>query len=177
MLNMGMIPVSIVSCRRAISLVTTNKAISLANYDIEYNATNFIMLVPSVIQCTKSDYIPKHFTNVLPFNRKNVFIRDNGCCMYCGKPVSLSNFTFDHVIPRDKGGKTWWDNIVVSCLRCNSQKSNKSLNKYKRELIRKPYVPKLSKSAPVHVVRRLAVEIPHETWVDYIYWNILIEKN
>lgn len=176
-LNIGMIPVSIVPCRRAINLVTTNKAITLENYDDKIHTINAIIPIPSVIQCTKSDYVPKHFTNVLPFNRKNVYIRDGGCCMYCGKKVSLSSFTFDHVIPRQDDGKTWWDNIVVSCLRCNSQKGHKQLQNYKRDLIRKPFVPKLSKAAPVHVARKLAAEIPHETWVDYIYWHILLDHD
>lgn len=175
-LNTGMIPVSIVSTRRAISLITTEKAISVADYAETFQSVGFSMPIPSVIKCIKSDYIPKHFTNILPFNRKNVFIRDGGRCMYCGKTVSLSNFTFDHVIPRDSGGKTWWDNIVVSCTRCNSQKGCKDVKNYKRKLIRAPYVPKFNRAAPSQVVRRLAVEIPHETWVDFIYWNIVIDS-
>jgi len=95
--------------------------------------------------------------------------------MYCGKKVSLSSFTFDHVISRQDGGRTWWDNIVVSCLRCNGQKGNKALKKYKRELIRKPFIPRLSKAAPVQVVRKLAAEIPHETWIDFVYWNVILD--
>jgi 5-methylcytosine-specific restriction endonuclease McrA len=174
---MGLIPVSIVPCKRAISLIASEKAIAVANYEGQfYHALNFVLPIPSVIKCIKSDYIPKHFTNVLPFTRKNVFIRDGGCCMYCGKKVSLSTFTFDHVIPRHAGGKTCWENIVISCSRCNSQKGHRSASKYKRPLIRQPYIPRLSKAAPVHVVRKLAAEIPHETWVDYIYWNVTIEQ-
>jgi 5-methylcytosine-specific restriction endonuclease McrA len=177
--NIGLIPVSIVPCRRAISLIASDKAIALANYENEfYHSSNFVLALPSVIKCTKSNYVPRHFTNVLPFTRKNVYIRDGGCCMYCGKKVSLSEFTFDHVVAKDKGGKVWWDNIVVSCTRCNGQKGNKSLHRYKRQLIRAPYIPKLSKAAPAHVVRKLSSEIPHETWLDYIYWNIeLVTQN
>jgi 5-methylcytosine-specific restriction endonuclease McrA len=175
-LNIGLIPVSIVACRRAVSLVTSGKAIAVANYENQfYHSTNFVLALPSVVRCIKSDYVPKHFTNVLPFNRKNVYIRDHGCCMYCGKKVSLSEFTFDHVVPQDKGGKTSWTNVVVSCSRCNSQKSNKSASKYKRQLISEPFIPKLSKAAPVHVVKKLAAEILHETWIDYIYWHINLD--
>ncbi len=177
MLNIGMIPVSIVSTRRAIALVSTKRAIALENYEEQFSGVNFVMPIPSVIKCIDSDYVPKHFTNVLPFTRKNVYLRDAGCCMYCGKKVTLSNFTFDHVIPRQDGGKTWWDNIVVSCIRCNGQKGCKHVKNYKRDLIRKPYVPRLSKSAPIQVVRRLDAEIPHETWVDYIYWNVCLDRD
>jgi 5-methylcytosine-specific restriction endonuclease McrA len=174
-LNVAFIPISIIPCRRAVTLVATEKAVSIASYpDLFYHSSKFVIALPSVIKCIKSSYTPKHFTNILPFNRKNVYIRDHGCCMYCGKKVSLSEFTFEHVIPQSLGGKTWWDNIVVSCTRCNSQKSDKSLKKYKRQLIRAPYVPKLSKAAPCHVVRKLAAEIPHKTWIDYIYWNVIL---
>lgn len=177
MLNIGMIPVSIVPTRRAISLVATERAIALENYEQKFCGVHSIIPVPSVIKCIDSDYVPKHFTNVLPFTRKNVYLRDAGCCMYCGKKVTLSNFTFDHVIPRQDGGKTWWDNIVVSCTRCNGQKGCKSVKRYKRDLIRQPYIPRLSKAAPTQVVRRLDAEIPHETWVDYIYWNVLLDRD
>ena len=172
-LNIGLVPVSIVTCRRAVSLIASDKAISLVDYDNQfYHSTNFTLALPSVIKCTKSNYIPKIFTNVLPFNRKNVYIRDGGSCMYCGKKVSLSEFTFDHVIPQKLGGKTCWDNIVVSCTKCNGQKGCKSANNYKRQLLRKPFAPKLDKAAPTHIVRRLSAEIPHITWLDFIYWNI-----
>lgn len=173
-LNIGMIPVSIVSTRRAISLITTEKAISVVDYAETFRGIDFMMPIPSVIKCIKSDYVPKHFTNILPFNRKNVFIRDGGRCMYCGKSVSLSNFTFDHVIPRQDGGRTAWNNVVISCLRCNGQKGSMSLKKYKRQLIQKPFAPRLSKAAPVQVIRKLSTEIPHETWIDFIYWNIIL---
>ncbi len=174
-LNIGRIPVSIVPCRRALSLIKTDKAIALEVYkDKFYHTVDDIFPMPSVIQCTKSTYFPKHYTDVLPFNRLNVYIRDHGSCMYCGKKVSLSEFTFDHVIPQAAGGKTFWDNIVVSCVKCNSQKGHKSVGNYHRDLIRAPYVPKLSKSAPTHVVKRLAAEIPHETWTDYLYWHICL---
>ena len=175
-LNIGQVPVSIVPVKRAISLITTDKAIALENYNVTYRSANFTMFVPSVIKCTKSDYVPKHYTDILPFNRKNVYIRDGGRCMYCGRKVSLNDFTFDHVISRTAGGRTWWDNIVVSCFRCNGQKGHMHLNKYKRKLLHQPYIPRLSKAAPSHIVRRLAAEIPHETWVDYLYWNVILKS-
>lgn len=175
-LNIGMIPVSIVKVRRAVTMIQTEKAIALENYPGEYCGINFFIPIPSVIQCVKSNYFPKHYTDILPFTRKNIYIRDGGCCMYCGKKVSLSSFTYDHVIPRQDGGKTWWDNIVASCSRCNSQKGCKNVKNYKRDLIRQPYIPRLSKSAPTQVVRKLDAEIPHETWTDYLYWNVRLEK-
>jgi len=190
-LNAGAIPVSIVSWRRAVVLVQCGKAVALAHYEnSRVRSSGFVatiptvtssksarveLEVPSVIQCVHSDFVPKHYTTKLPFNRRNVYIRDKGTCMYCGKKVSLSSFTFDHVTPRSQGGTTCWENIVVSCMRCNRDKGNSPLSRCKQRLLRPPFAPRLDKAAPAHIVSKIAAEIPHETWADYIYWNIIIE--
>jgi 5-methylcytosine-specific restriction endonuclease McrA len=188
-LNRAGTPVSIVKSRRAIGLVNSRKAIVRAVYENTlfrsagssgYTAgiarstnTAISMPIPSVIQCTESTYIPKKYTKVLPFTRQNVYIRDYGHCMYCGCKVSLNSFTFDHVVPQCLGGPTWWTNIVVSCLKCNGEKGQKPVGKYKSP-IREPYVPQLDKAAPTQVVSRLAADIQHKTWVDFIYWNVVL---
>jgi 5-methylcytosine-specific restriction endonuclease McrA len=175
-LNTYSTPVSIVPSLRAISLVVTEKAIALVNYEgTVFRSERLTIPIPSVIQCTHSHYIPKKYVSILPFTRKNVYIRDQGHCMYCGKKVSLSQFTFDHVIPRCQGGKSCWTNVVICCYRCNAQKGRKSLDKFKRPLLRQPYAPKLDKAAPSHLVSRLAGEIPHKTWEDYLYWSVILE--
>ena len=124
-LNAAAVPVSIVPVKRAITLVVLNKAIALENYEGVARAEMVSIPIPSVIQCIHSGYMPKRYTKVLPFSRKNVYIRDGGCCMYCGKKVSIHSFTFDHVIPRSRGGRTTWENVVASCGPCNLSKCNK----------------------------------------------------
>jgi HNH endonuclease len=188
-------PNAIVSCKRALAMVGDGRAIIRKSYTDEtvirsspsFVTTRFgmaksgneliVMAIPSVIQCVKSEYEPRKFTNVLKFNRFNIYVRDQGRCQYCGRKVSLSEFTFDHVIPQSEGGITWWTNIVVSCTRCNGQKASKSLKKYHRKLIKKPVPLKIDKAAPEHIVNQLAADMPHETWLDYIYWNIVLEHD
>jgi 5-methylcytosine-specific restriction endonuclease McrA len=175
-LNYSSIPVSIVPCRRAVTLVMSEKAVVLESYpDIFMRSSSTVMPMPSVIQCTSSKYFPKKYVSILPFTRKNVYIRDHGCCQYCGHKVGLSSFSFDHVIPQCRGGKTCWDNIVICCMKCNSEKGSKSVNRYKRQLLRQPFAPRLNKAAPAHLVNKIAMEIPHETWVDYVYWSVILE--
>jgi len=134
--------------------------------------------IPSVIQMVyqngKKIYTPK-FTKVLPFTRKNLYIRDHGHCMYCGKKVSLNAFSFDHYIAESLGGTVCWENILLCCFKCNTKKGNLPRGRFK-EPIRMPYAPKLDKAAPVHLVNKIAAEIPHESWVDFIYWNIVLES-
>jgi len=190
-LNKASVPVGIISAKRALIAVCNKRAIALANYDKVYHSSDYICMdlnlvkgknslisipIPSVIRFIDSDFMPKRYTNILPFNRMNVYIRDSGTCCYCGKKVSISNFTFDHVIPRADGGKSCWENVVVSCVKCNNQKDRIPLHKFSKKLIKKPYVPHLTKAAPEHLVSRIAMEIPHETWLDYIYWRIELEE-
>lgn len=75
------------------------------------------------------------------FNRHNVWLRDKGTCQYCGKKQSLSEFTYDHVVPQSRGGETCWTNIVVACGPCNRRKANKTPEESKMRLICKPFRP------------------------------------
>jgi len=91
-LNIMTIPVSIVPYRRAVTLVRSEKAIVIESYpDTLIRSASFSMQIPSVIQCTHSDYIPKKYVKVLPFTRKNVYLRDHGRCQYCGHKVGLNS--------------------------------------------------------------------------------------
>lgn len=185
-LNTYKTPISVVPSKRAVVLVLTQRAISLANYDdtlMRSAGSNFpsthkniviSMPIPSVIQCTDTDFIPRHYTKILPFNRRNVYIRDKGRCCYCDRKVSINEFSFDHVLAQSHGGQTTWENIVLACHRCNAKKGDRPVSKFK-ELIRKPYAPRLDKAAPAYLVNKIAAEIPHETWADFIYWSIILQ--
>jgi 5-methylcytosine-specific restriction endonuclease McrA len=122
----------------------------------------------------RTNYIPK-FTKFLPFNRKNLYVRDSGVCQYCGKKVSYYLGSFDHVIPRILGGKTNWENVVLACFQCNSKKGAKHPSKFKWPIIM-PYAPKLNQAAPIHIINKIAADIVEKSWQDYVYWEILLEK-
>lgn len=175
-LNIAETPIAIVPYRRVLSRVQNNLVIIKRIYEntLIRSSGGIEMPIPSVVQCIKTNYIPK-FTKTLPFTRRNVYIRDHGKCMYCGKKVGLNNFSFDHYIPKCRGGKTTWENILICCTHCNSKKGDRPADKFK-EPIRMPYAPKLDKAAPVQLVSKIAAEIPHETWVDYLYWNLILES-
>jgi len=176
MLNKGAIPIEVIDWKRAISLCYVLKtAFPLVEYEdkIVHSSTREYH-IPSVIQLLDSDHQPKRFVKSLPFNRKNLYIRDGGRCMYCGKSISLSSFTFDHVIPQSLGGKTNWMNVVVCCIKCNSKKGGKRLEKSGLQLIREPYIPQLDKAAPASIVNKIGIDIQEESWEDFIYWNVIL---
>lgn len=178
-LNPSETPISIVPFRRVLTRVRNQTAVVKRFYEgtLIKSAGGWSSPIPSVIQMVyqsgKKPFIPK-FTSTLPFTRKNVYLRDRGHCMYCGRKVGLNSFSFDHYIPKSDGGTVCWENILVCCLRCNGKKGNKHPAQFKAP-IRMPYAPRLDKAAPIHLVNKIAAEIPHETWVDYVYWNIILE--
>jgi 5-methylcytosine-specific restriction endonuclease McrA len=101
----------------------------------------------------------------IPLTRRNIMHRDNYTCQYCGKK---SDLTIDHIIPRSRGGKDTWDNVVVACLRCNVVKGSRTPREAEMELRTKPCRPfnfihfELSKQN--HVSRH-----EYELWRKYLY--------
>ena len=104
------------------------------------------------------------------FTRFNVFLRDKFSCQYCGSKKEL---TFDHLLPRSKGGKTDWDNVVTACSSCNVKKGGRLLNKSGMSLNQMPYQPSTED------LHRNGKHFPpnflHKTWVDYLYWDVELE--
>lgn len=98
------------------------------------------------------------------FSKINVCLRDDFRCQYCGDKLPMSQLNYDHVIPRSKGGKTVWENIVMSCYPCNDKKSNTSLHDSGMKLLTVPTKPKvLPMNEPYIDVRRAP-----EEWVPYL---------
>lgn len=102
-------------------------------------SVSFAVRVPRVLRLLNYDKVPKQS---LRFNRRNLFARDGNQCQYCGKHYSLSQLSFDHVIPKSRGGATNWENVVCCCLTCNGRKGDRSPEESGLKLIRQPRRPK-----------------------------------
>jgi 5-methylcytosine-specific restriction endonuclease McrA len=119
----------------------------------------------------------KKYINIRPrvkFSRKNIYLRDDFTCQYCGKKFTdVSKLTFDHVTPKCRGGKTVWENIVASCFTCNNRKKGcLTVEQAGMKLIKIPEQPKFLGSWAV------PLSIPHtpEQWKSYLYWNTDISQ-
>jgi 5-methylcytosine-specific restriction endonuclease McrA len=77
----------------------------------------------------------------MKFNRQNLLERDDFRCQYCGKNFPVKELNMDHVVPRDRGGGTTWENVVISCIKCNSKKSNRSPKEAGMRLLKEPKRP------------------------------------
>lgn len=127
--------------------------------------------LPRVILLTFFDKLP---CKELKLTRNNVFERDRNTCQYCGRILPREQLNLDHVIPRHYGGKTTWENIVCSCVRCNTRKANRLPHEASMRLIRKPSRPKW------RPVISLVLGAQHrERWKDFLdlaYWNVELEE-
>ena len=135
--------------------------------DDSVHTISFKIRVPRVILLLVFDRLPK---KEVKFTRHNIFERDRNTCQYCGKTLDRKDLNLDHVIPRDRGGPTTWENIVCSCIPCNTLEANRTPPEAGLRLIRKPKRPKwrpfiqVNFGAPVH-----------ESWkhfLDIAYWNV-----
>ncbi|QYY35689.1 HNH endonuclease [Ruficoccus sp. ZRK36] len=95
--------------------------------------------LPHVMLLRQYDKVP---TKEVKFNRQNVFERDGYVCQYCGGHFHERDLNLDHIIPRDVGGRTTWENIVTSCIKCNTRKANRLPHQAGMHLNRKPNRPR-----------------------------------
>jgi len=95
--------------------------------------------VPKIVLLSHYDRLPM---KEVKFTRQNLFERDRFTCQYCGKKHEHRELNLDHVIPRDRGGRTTWENIVTSCLKCNNRKANRLPHEASMRLTTKPDRPK-----------------------------------
>jgi 5-methylcytosine-specific restriction endonuclease McrA len=133
-------PIKQISWKKAMTLYFQEKIEVIKEYeDTWIRSPRKKFKLPSVIRLI--DYIFR-----LPWGirltRTNLYIRDKGQCQYCSKKLNKGRFTLDHVIPKSKGGKTDWNNLVVSCEKCNIKKGDQSLKEVGYSLNQKPCQPK-----------------------------------
>ena len=103
------------------------------------HSVRIALRVPRIIVLSLYDKIPK---TEVRLTRRNVFLRDKYTCQYCAKKLPEIDLNLDHVHPRDKGGPTTWQNIVTSCIKCNTRKANKLPHEANMFPLRKPVVPR-----------------------------------
>lgn len=134
-LNASYEPLCVVSGRRAVVLVLTDKAIAVAPGDDVLHSVRTYVIVPAVVRLIRFVRVP--FRATVPLTRKAVFARDGGRCVYCDAPAT----SLDHVVPKSRGGPHTWDNVVSACRRCNHVKADRAIAELGWRLRHAPAVP------------------------------------
>jgi 5-methylcytosine-specific restriction endonuclease McrA len=135
-LNATYEPLCVVTSRRALLLALEAKAEILHVTDRQYHSARMALDEPSVVRLTYFVKVP--FQARVALNRRAIFARDGHRCQYCG--ASAENI--DHVIPKSKGGRHAWDNVVAACRRCNTRKRDHLLEDSGMKLRRPPAPPR-----------------------------------
>ena len=155
-------PLSLWSWQDTLKAVFLDRVNIVSEYDRVVRSPSTEFKLPSVVSL--KTYVKPSRTPA--FTRFNVFLRDSFNCQYCG---SSQDLTFDHVIPRSRGGHTTWTNVVAACSPCNLLKGGLMPQKAKMFPAHKPVVPSV---AQLHRNgRRFPPNYLHDSWVDYLYWD------
>lgn len=171
----GGIPIDVEPWQRALNKVLSGKAVALKNRDqVAFTTNNLVVYIPSIICIINTYFIGRlTFVSTVPLNRRNLWSRDGGHCVYCNGKISTEEVTFDHIVPQGQGGKTSWTNVVCSCKTCNNRKDNRTPEQANMKLLKRATIPKLSKKVVAKVVRKLGIEtIQEESWRGY--WDVTL---
>lgn len=163
-------PLSLWSWQDATKAVFLDRVHIVSEYDQRIHSPSFEMRLPSVISL--KEFIP--LSRQPAFTRFNVFLRDRFTCQYCGKPNPSHELTFDHVVPRAKGGRTSWENVVAACQMCNLLKGDKLPRESRMFPLRPPVQPtswQLQENGRAFPPNHL-----HHSWRDFLYWDCELEQ-
>jgi len=163
-------PLSVWSWQDAVKAVFMDRVSVLSEYETQVRSPSLAMRLPSVIAL--KEYIPA--ARRPAFTRFNVFLRDRFECQYCGDGFPTQDLTFDHVIPRSKGGRTTWENVVTACSCCNLRKGSRlprECGMWPMNPPRQPTSWELQDNG-----RAFPPNYLHESWRDYLYWDAELES-
>ena len=142
-----------VSWKKALILVEKGK-VEIVKYSKKVISTvSDAIKLPSVIRLIK--LIRVLYRTKVPFSKKNVYVRDNFTCVYCG--AQDSKLTIDHVLPKSKGGITSFENCVACCKSCNNKKGSKTCQEARMFPNRKPTAPTINEFLQMKM-RKLGVD-------------------
>ena len=179
-------PVNVTSVRQAFSLLYQGVAcavdgqyrtfdfdswsdLSAQHGDDVVHTVSRVIVVPRVIILQVFDRLPRPRVR---FSRQNIYLRDNCTCQYCGQKKPRPQLNLDHVMPKSRGGRTSWENIVCSCVKCNFKKGGRTPAEAGMRLLRPPTRPRWSPfTRPDGGHRPHAAWKPFLSMVDAAYWN------
>lgn len=159
-------PLSLWPWQEAIKAAFLERVDIVAEYDAVVRSPSTEIRIPSVV--VLKDYVQPR--KRVAFTRFNLFLRDEFRCQYCGARGEL---TFDHVVPRSRGGVTSWENVVAACSSCNLRKGSRSLRQAGMSLRRAPRRPGAEELK--NQGRKFPPNHLHDTWLDFLYWDAELE--
>lgn len=124
-LNSNYTHLTVVSWKRGLRLLMADKVIPLDFYDgyAVVSAGGEPYQIPRTVVLKKYVKLPDRMYKP---NRRNIFLRDNYSCAYCLRQLTAEELSIDHILPKSRGGKETWDNLVTACKTCNCTKGDRT---------------------------------------------------
>lgn len=130
--------INLCSIERAVILIFKGIAVLEEKGEAVLHSVHDIFPIPLVIRLVNYVSLPRRSVSL---SKLHVLMRDHYTCQYCGEVKSRGELTIDHIIPKSKGGKTEWTNLVACCKKCNTAKGDKTLKQAGFKLVRKVSKP------------------------------------
>jgi 5-methylcytosine-specific restriction endonuclease McrA len=165
LLSISYEPIKVIDWKRAITLVFLGKVEVIEEYGDDIHSVSFTIKLPSVVRLLNS---VKRNIKPVKFSRQNIYARDKYKCQYCGEKFPPEDLTYDHVLPKSRGGRTEWANIVTCCIGCNRKKGGRTPGEASMKLLKKPVMPSWVPAIRIVIGFR---QVP-QTWREYLYWNV-----
>lgn len=166
LLNIGYEPIRLINWRDAITKWVLGKVEIIESYkDRPLRSKDIVMQTPAVVRINRGYH---KYCTAVSFDRYHVYARDGWTCQYCGQRFSESHLTYDHVIPKCRGGKRDWLNIVTACEACNNKKADRTPKEARMPLLKRPTRPRWMPNLLVDAIRK-SRKVP-EQWALYIAW-------
>jgi len=162
-------PLSTWSWQETIKAIFLDRVDVVSHYDRVIRSPSAAHRLPSVVALKQ--YVPQNRRP--PFTRFNVFLRDRFTCQYCATPFVAHELTFDHLVPRSRGGRTSWDNVVTACTRCNLAKGDRLPRECNMHPLHRPCMPNTYELQERG--RGYPPNFLHESWRDFLYWDAELE--
>ncbi|MCX5803720.1 MAG: HNH endonuclease [Proteobacteria bacterium] len=162
LLNTTFEPLSVLSWKKAVTLMFLGKVEVLREYEREIRGVSISIRQPAVMRLLR---LVRNNHMSVKFSRRNIFLRDDYTCQYCGKRFDPKGLTCDHIVPKSRGGVTEWSNIVTSCIHCNLRKSDKLPDEVDMYPRKRPSRPNSFYMLMLHI----GVKVVPEYWKDYVF--------
>lgn len=169
-------PLNLISAQDAVTATWLDKAVVVEEWPGAYfRSPSTTIAVPKTMMLRSYASIgsaPK-------FCRRSILLRDNYRCQYCGQEFPDGELTYDHVVPRSRGGKTEWANIVSACVACNKAKRDALPRFSGRKLsglrpLKPPRAPTASELLRAGL--RFLPNDVRECWGEFLYWNVELKS-
>jgi 5-methylcytosine-specific restriction endonuclease McrA len=157
LLNATFEPLRVITAKRAVVLLLQEKAEVIHEGDDEWRSASLAIKVPQVIRLKYFVQIP--FRSKTPLTNAAVLVRDGRTCAYCQKRKAT---TVDHIVPRSRGGRHEWSNVIAACRPCNARKADKLLSELGWQL---PFEPRIPHGSMWLLV---GLREPSEVWTPYL---------